>query len=271
LAVITNIGTAHIGNLGSRENILKAKLEILEGLNGPVIINNDNDLLNKWRQEEKHSSDIITIGIENTSDYQATNLKYSKNGSSYSYKDQKIAINVIGKHFIYNSLIALAIGSIYQISLPDILKSLKNIPLEPRRMEVIKTSTSTIIDDTYNASYDSIYYALEVLSSFSGRKIAVLGDILELGDFGEDIHRKIGPLIIQNKIDILVTVGPLANFIHEEALKLGFNSGNAHHFKDNSEAIAFINLIKENTDTILVKASNGMHFSEIVSAIKEEN
>lgn len=268
VAVITNVGTAHIGNLGSRENILKAKLEIMEGLNGPLIINNDNDLLHKWK-EKNESTNIITIGIDNESDYKASNINYHKNGSSFSISNKEVMINVIGKHFIYNSLIAFVIGNLYQIKDQDIIESLKNIPLEKSRMELINSNNITIIDDTYNASYDSVFYALEVLNSFKDRKIAILGDILELGEFSEEIHLKIGKLIAKNNIDILVTVGSNASFINSAAITNGFEKQNSYHFKSNNEVIKFINNIKEPNDTILVKASNGMHFIEIVEGIKE--
>lgn len=268
LAVITNIGTAHIGNLGSRENILKAKLEILEGLKGELIINNDNDLLHEWQQKAKIKNKIITVGLENESDYQAQNIKYDETGSSFTINNEKIHINVIGRHFIYNSLISYAIGTIFGITPTEIIKKLQTIPLEKDRMELINANECTIINDTYNASYDSVYYALQVLSSFKNRKIAVLGDILELGEFGPEIHRNIGKLIIENHIDILITIGSLSKYINIEALKLGFNKENSYHFDSNIAAINLINNIKAKKDTILVKASNSMHFIEIVNNIK---
>ena len=136
-------------------------------------------------------------------------------------------------------------------------------------MELINNNDMTIIDDTYNSSYDSVYYSLEVLSSFSNRKIAVLGDILELGSFGPEIHHNIGPLLVKNNIDILITIGDLAKNINESAIQYGFNPHNSLHFDSNIEAINFINNNKQKNDTILVKASHGMNFIEIVINIKE--
>ncbi|MCM1053404.1 MAG: UDP-N-acetylmuramoyl-tripeptide--D-alanyl-D-alanine ligase [Ruminococcus sp.] len=267
VAVITNIGTAHIGNLGSRENILKAKLEILDGLKGPLIINNDNDMLYNWSKKTSIKNPIITFGIDKESNYKASNITYNKSGSHFRLREETVNNNVIGKHFIYNSLVAFAIGDLYDIPHQDIINKLKNIPLEPNRMELINKNNITIINDTYNASYDSVYYALEVLSSFDGRHIAVLGDILELGEFSEEIHRNIGKLIKENKIDFLITVGEESKYINEEALNNNFNHNNSYHFNSNKEAITFINNIKTINDTILIKASNGMNFIEIVSNI----
>lgn len=268
IGIIVNVGTAHIGNLGSRENILKAKLEILDGLKDMLFINNDNDLLNKWNTKCESNIPITTYGIDCKSKYQGENLKYDKNGSHFTVNDDKIDINVIGKHFIYNSIVAYAIGEYFNIDSKDILDKLKNIPLESDRMELIKSKDMTIINDTYNASYDSTYYALEVIASFEGRKIAVLGDIKELGDYAEEIHRNIGKLIIKYKIDILITVGEYSKYINDEAIKLGFNIGNSYSFDKKSEAINLINEIKRAKDNYLIKASNSMKFKEIVEKIK---
>lgn len=268
IGVIINIGTAHIGNLGSRENILKAKLEILDGLKKSLFINNDNDLLNKWYNEETFNMPVITYGIDNRSDIEGSNIRYNKNGSTFNIGNDEIEINVIGKHFIYNSIIAYGIGKYFEIDSKEIISKLKNIPLESDRMELININNITIINDTYNASYDSVYYALEVISTFEGRKIAVLGDIKELGNHSEEIHRSIGELIIKNKIDILITVGEYSKYINEEAIKLGFNKDNAYNFDNKEEAIELINKIKKDNDNYLVKASNSMKFKEIVEKIK---
>ncbi len=265
-AIITNIGTSHIGNLGSRENILKAKLEILEGLNGPLIINNDNDLLNAW-QSKKEYSNIITFGLKNNSDYKPENITYQKNGTIYTINNEKITIPAVGDAFIYNSLVALIIGNLFNIDYPTMKKTLANLSFEPHRMQFINTKNYTVIDDSYNASYDSIIYALDVLSHFNERKILVLGDIFELGEYEKEIHSNIGASISSNNIDILVTVGSLSKYINETAEKNGLNKNNSHHFNNNDEAITFLkNTIKEN-DIILIKASHAMNFTEIVDKL----
>ena len=267
IGVITNIGTAHIGNLGSRENILKAKLEILEGLKGPIIINNDNDLLNKWQKDNYDKYQIITYGIDNKSDYQATNITYNDLGSSFKLNNDTILLNVLGKHFIYNTLVAYAICDIFKIE-HELLKDVfNNLELEEHRMNLVKKNNYLIIDDTYNASYDSVYYDLEILKSFKERKIVVLGDILELGEYGPEIHQNIGKLINKANTDILITIGPLSNYINEEAVKNDFNKDNSYHFKSNDEAIKCINNIKEENDVILLKASHSMNFLEILNNI----
>ena len=269
VAVITNIGTAHIGNLGSRQNILKAKLEILEGLSGPIIINNDNDLLNAWQKTASIPNKIITFGIEENSDYTPTNIKYTKTGSTFTLNNEIVNINVLGKHFIYNSLVAFAIGDLYQVDHENIIKSLQNLKLEPHRMQLINKKDYTIIDDTYNASYDSVYYSLSILNNYPYKKIAILGDILELGEYGPEIHQNIGKLIVEDHIDLLLTVGPLAKYINEEAINNGFDKKNSFHFENNQETIEYLNNLNKTNSIILIKASHGMNFLEIVEALNK--
>lgn len=269
IAVITNVGTAHIGNLGSRENILKAKLEILEGLpkDGVVIINNDNDLLHKWQLENKKYN-VITYGINNNSKYVAKEIKYTTTGSEYQLNGKEsIKVAVGGEAFVYNSLAAISVGELLNIPIEKIQVGIKNFELTKMRLDVQKSSKGyTIINDCYNANYDSMKSAIEYLNSSKGnRKIAVLGDMLELGEFSQELHKKVGEEVAKNKIDILITVGKEANNIAETAKKNGINT--TYMFENNQKAITKLKEILEPKDVVLVKASNSMNFKEIVSNI----
>ncbi len=272
VAVITNVGTAHIGNLGCRENILKAKLEILEGLSpeGTLIINNDNDLLHEWYLDNKDKYHILTIGINNPSDFQASNIFLEEDGSTFTCNDFTYDVPVGGEHFIYNALEAIAVASIFDVDDKSIRKGILNFELSSNRMNIINEEARdiTIIDDSYNANFDSMRYAIKYLSGLDGRLIAVLGSMKELGDYTEDLHRKLGKIIVDEEIDILITVGDEAKFINDEAEKLGFNKDCSYHFSLNSEAIDCLNNILEKDDKVLIKASNSLNFKEIVDAIK---
>lgn len=267
IGVITNVGTSHIGNLGSRENILKAKLEILEGLTGPILVNNDNDLLHKWATNNQEQ-EIITFGIDEESDYQATDIHYSKNGSSFCLESHEYQIPVYGKAFIYNSLVSYIIGKMLDVSDEDIRFAYQKQKPEEHRMCKIEANNFLILDDTYNSSYDSLVLALDVLKSFSTRKIAVLGDILELGEFSEKIHRDIGRLILDSHVDSLITVGEFSKYINEEAIKLGLDTNSCFHFDKNEDAIEFLKNNIKAKDVLLVKASHAMNFSQIVDELK---
>ena len=278
LAVITNIGTSHIGNLGSRENILKAKLEILEGMKIPkIIINNDNDLLHKWCEENKNRIEIHTFGIENESELMAENIKMQEESSEFvatsnSYESDEsikklseleIRVPVGGEHFVYNALCATEVGHILGISDEKIQKGISNFELTKKRMDMKKLENGAIIiNDAYNASYESMKVSLKFLAKHTGtRKIAVLGDMFELGEYSEELHRKVGKEVAENGINILICAGENSKYIIEEAKK---NKNVQTYFINNNEQIVE-KLTQElrNGDVVLVKASNGMKFFEI--------
>jgi len=276
IAVITNIGTSHIGILGSRENILKAKLEIVEGLkeNGTLIINYDNDLLQKWYQESK-SKNTITYGIENKCKYQAYEENIKENGSSYHIqlkeKEYNVQVPVSGTHFIYNSLAAISVGMALNIKPEKIIEGIKNFQLTKKRMEIEKINNVTIINDSYNASYESMKYAIEYLKNIEGkRKIAVLGDMLELGEYAKELHKKVGEEVVKNNIDILITVGENAKNIANKGIKLGMDINKVYTFNTNEEAIKCLKTMLEPLDAVLLKASNGMKFINILEKLKNE-
>ncbi len=267
--VITNIGTSHIGNLGSRENILKAKLEILEGLdsNGFVLINNDNDLLNEWGQKDNKYK-IYTYGIENKSDYISSNIVKSENNSSFEINGIKSYVPVGGTHFVYNATCAFAIGDILGIEKEKIINEISEFKLTAKRMdiEIIKDNIK-VINDSYNASFDSMKAALEVMGKTEAtRKIAVLGNMLELGSFAKELHEKVGEEVVKNKIDVLITVGEYAEEIANKAKELGMKE--MVRFENIENAAEYIKEYMRSGDLILLKASNSMNFSKILEKIK---
>ena len=265
IAIITNIGTAHIGNLGSRENILKAKLEILEGLdkNGVLVINNDNDLLHEHKDEIKNK--VITIGINNQSDYMASNIKEDMFSSSFLVNNkEEVLLPQGGRASIYNYLVGYAICD--YLGVKDKIKGLNNLELSKNRLEVKETSMGyTIIDDSYNASYDSVKNSLDLIGKSPKRKIVVLGDILELDNYGESIHRSIAPIVIANKIDKLFLVGDMAKYIGLEAIKLGYNPKNIYYFSKESDSYQALEKELKKDDIVLFKASHGMKLDNIVN------
>ena len=268
LAVITNIGTSHIGNLGSRENILKAKLEILEGMSSPkLIINNDNDLLNKWYEENKENIEVHTFGIENKSDLNARNIELREDGSTFDAvsknKKIKIEVPVGGKHFVYNALCATEVGNILGISDEKIKQGISQFELTKKRMDIKKLgSGAVLINDTYNASYESMQASLEFLHNYSGtRKIAVLGDMLELGEYAVELHKKVGEEVAKRNIDILICAGESSKYIIEEANKNP--KIETYYFNNNEQIVEKLSQELRNGDVVLIKASNAMKFFEI--------
>lgn len=275
IAVITNIGTAHIGMLGSRENILKAKLEILEGLkpNGTVIINYDNDLLHNWYEQQKENYNIITYGLNKGSDILGKDVILQQNGSKckaiVKNKEYNVIIPIGGEHFVQNSLCAIAVAEVLKISIDNAIKGILEFKLTKKRMEVKKSKIgATVVNDCYNANYDSMKAALDYLGKLPNkRKIAVLGDMLELGEYSKKLHEKVGEEVYLNKIDLLICVGEESKNIAKKAEEKGMKKENIFQCKTNEEAILILQKELQREDAILLKASNSLNFTQICDAI----
>lgn len=269
ISVITNIGTSHIGNLGSRENILKAKLEILEGMEKPLlVINNDNDMLHRYYEENMDKLEMHTYGIENESDVMAKNIVTEQNSSIFEsvVNGEKIGITVPvgGNHFVLNSLCACKIGELLNIDNSKIKQGIEKFELTNKRMDITELENGiTVINDAYNASFESMQASLNYLANLSNpRKIAFLGDMFELGEFSKELHEKVGKVVAKNDIDILICVGENAKYIYNGAVEAGKNE-NAYYFGDKQEALEFLKNIIKAKDVVIFKASNGMRFFDL--------
>ena len=200
----------------------------------------------------------------------AENIVSKEDGSTYTLKgtNQEIKVPVGGNHFVQNSLCAIAVGSIFKMPLEKMAKGIYEFELTKKRMDIITLQNNiTVINDYYNANYDSMKAALEYLGNLKEkRKIAVLVDMLELGDYSKELHEKVGEEVVKNKIDILITVGKEAKQIAK------ISEGKIKEIIEcnaNEEAVENINKIKQENDAILLKASNGMHFGEILEGIRK--
>ncbi len=272
-AIITNVGVSHIENLGSREGILGAKLEILHGLpNGaPLFLNGDNDLLSTVKTDDYK---VIFFGIENKNcDVLAENI--TENGLSTSFIatkgdiKQKITIPTVGIHNVYDALSAFAVGLEYGISPENIAKGLENYTPSGMRQRIKEINGITVIEDCYNASPDSQKAGLNSLCKIAkGRKIAVLGDMLELGSYSETAHRNVGKYAAECEIDMLFTYGEQSKFMADSAKKSGLL--NVYSFTDKNELTNSLLSEIKTGDTLLFKASRGMKLEEIFEKIYEQ-
>ena len=260
VAVITNIGTAHIGILGSRENILKAKLEILEGMNdkGVLVLNGDNDLLKTVKTDLKQ----VTFGLESGNDIVATDIKMDGEKTICKIENNEIEIPVMGEVFVYNALAAYAVGKLFSLTPEEIKNGIASFQMSNNRMNTIKTTKFTIINDTYNANPDSVKSAIKTLGTFKNRKVAILGDMLELGENEKKYHQEIGEFC-NEKIDVLITIGVLSKNMFDKFTK------EKYYFKTNEEAETKLKDILKQDDVILVKASHSMKLDTIVNFLKE--
>lgn len=272
ISVITNVGTAHIGNLGSRENILKAKLEILEGMVGlDVIINYDNDMLAYAYEMLVKNYKVSTVSIGGDALYKAINIDEDVFSSKFDIDgvSNDIKVNVGGSAFIYNSLVAYAVGNILGISDKDIKRGIEEFKLSSGRLErKVNSSGVTIIDDTYNANYDSMKGSIDLLGKVSGkRRVAILGDMLELGEYSDELHTKLGDVVYNNDIDILITVGEYSNKINERAIELGMDSSSCYHFSKENECYDLVSSLLDSDDIVLLKGSHGIHLDRVVEKV----
>ncbi len=278
IAVMTNIGKAHIENLKTQENILSEKFKITKHFtDDDVLFINGDDPLLKTLYGKQHFR-TISFGFGKDCDYYAENI--STKGFStefdciYSNKTVHFSIPALGEHSVKNALAAIAIGRTLGLSDEQIQSGLLTYKNAPMRQQIYQLSKITIIDDSYNASPEATKVSLDVLKSISkGKSIAVLADMLELGEQAASEHYGVGKHLAELGIDILFTVGTLSENTAEGAAENG--CGNVHIFKTNEDAYNSLHqalesgLINENC-TILVKGSRGMHTDEIVKKLLDE-
>lgn len=256
VAIITNIGTAHIGNLGSQENILKAKLEILTGMksNGTLIYNGDDLLLQTINNIPQRK---ICYGIDKNNDFIATNITIKNGHTFFEYKNHTIEVPILGNVFVYNSLVAIVVGTLFALTIEQIENGIRSFQMSDNRMQIIELTNYKLINDTYNANKEAMKSAIDSLTTYKERKVVILGDMLELGAYEKEIHEELGEYL-NGKIDLLVTIGELSKYINNKFLKENY------HFNNIEEAKKNILPLLKNNDVILIKASQGMKLFDLV-------
>jgi UDP-N-acetylmuramoyl-tripeptide--D-alanyl-D-alanine ligase len=273
IGIITNVGMSHIENLKTRENILKAKMEITDYFNedSVLIVNSDNDLLDSIVASNYK---LVKTGIDSVADFKACNLNIEEKKISFSLiengelKSNSIEVNVPGRHNILNSLLAVACGREMGMTYDEIAEGFKKLEATSMRLDIIKGEKFTVINDCYNASPDSMLAAIDVLCNVSGRsKIAILGTMRELGDSAFKAHKEVGEYAKFKNVDLLITLGEF-----NEAYKEGFNDINKYRSSETyDDVISYLEGILTENDVVLIKASRYMKFESIVSGLGEIN
>lgn len=273
IGVISNIGLSHIEALGSQEGILKAKMEITTNFDETctLIVNGDDKLLSTLKNKE-HIYNLKTFGFNNDNDIYCEDFTMEEDSITFTCvindNKEEIFIPAVGEHNIYNAMAAILTGMALEIPLKNIKEGLKNYKATKMRLDIVKDNDLTIINDTYNASPDSMNAALKILGRYKERKVAILGDMFEMGEHAEYGHRLVGESAVGN-VDLLITIGKDSKFISDEAKKLGLSSSSIYHFETKEDAINSLeNLIQKN-DVVLVKASRGMKLEEIVEYLSK--
>lgn len=277
ICVITNIGQCHLEFLGSREGILKAKSEIFDFMNpeGYVCLNGDDDML--CTVKEVHGHKPVTYGFSMKNDVYVTNVKSngilgSKASVYLNDATFDVEIPLPGEHMVMNALAATCVGDLLGLKQEEIARGIESVKAVGGRSNLIVLKDRKILDDCYNANPVSMKAAIDLLCLSDTRKVAILGDMFELGDGCEEMHAGIGNYAVEKDIDVLVCVGELSSHMFDAAtlkrteLKKDVQ---IHYMKNTQEVIEKIDSILMKEDTILVKASHGMGFAKVVEELKK--
>ena len=263
-AIITNIGTSHIGYLKSKKNILKAKMEIIDGMNsnGTLFVNGDDDLLEKITPDIK----VVNCGFHKNNDFEAfdviSDLYLSTFSLEHNHKVYEIEVNLPG-HLLTNVLLAIRVGLEYGVKIEDIVSVLKTYRSKNMRMNIeLLKNKITLIDDSYNCSFESLRGILKILEQLDDDKLLILGEIRELGNQSKKIHKSLKEHIVNVIKRELILVGP--------AMKNIKISG-AKYFDDYQQVIEHLKTLNISDKLILVKASRGVELDKVCDYLRNQN
>jgi UDP-N-acetylmuramoyl-tripeptide--D-alanyl-D-alanine ligase len=270
VGVITNIGPAHLEFLGTMDIVAQAKAELLGNLqtDSTAVLNADDRYFTTLKH--KYGGRVLSFGIENKADVSAFRIRQGKNFTEMTIEadDSKVDVRLpaVGKHNIYNALAAAAAATAVGMPLDAVKYGLEAFTPVAMRSELKQIKGRTVLADYYNANPGSVKAALETLISLrAGRKsVAVLGDMLELGDVAADAHREVGRTVAHLGVDVLITMGSLAIYINEGALEAGMPKDRVIAAGSHAEAAALLKERSKNGDAVLIKGSRGMKMEKIL-------
>jgi len=270
VGVVTNVGPVHLERLGTIERVAQAKAELVQALpaDGVAILNGDDPYVRPMSEMTAARSFFYGLGTDCdlwASDIQSRGLEGVHFQLHYQGETIHARVPLLGRHSVHTALRAAAVGLVEGESWEEIIGGLQDT-VQLRLVVVPGANGSTLLDDTYNSSPASAIAALNLLDELEGRKIAVLGDMLELGSYEEEGHRKVGRRAV-DVAAILVAVGPRGRIIGEEALACGMLADSVYFAEGNEQAVAWLHGVVAPGDVILVKGSRGMRMEEIVAAL----
>ncbi len=276
LGVITNVGVTHIELLGSQEKIAEAKSELIQELpaSGLAVLNGDDQRVAAMKNLA--AGEVITYGLQENNRLTGINIhSLQEEGVKFRVAEtdlSELKLPVPGEHNVYNALAAVAVGRVLNVEPEKIKLGLEKFSTSKYRQQVTTTEEGIeLINDAYNANPTSMQAALNILEEVSGqRKIAVLGDMLELGAIAEKEHRRIGKLVADKEVDYLLTVGELGAEIAAAASEAGMEEARIFSYQDNQEAGKQLLQLATADDTVLVKASRGMKLEEVASVLQDK-
>lgn len=275
IGVITNISEVHLGRAGSMEAIIQGKGELVESLpsapDGVAVLNYDDPLVRSMA--ERTQATVFYYGLSSEADLWASNIQgLGLDGVRFvlNYRDQTIYVRVpmLGRHSVHTALRAAAVGLVEDLSWEEIVSGLQSSQSQLRLVAVQGPKGALLLDDTYNAAPPSVLAALNLLAELDGRRVAVLGDMLELGEYEERGHRMVGARAAE-VVDELVTVGERAKWIANEALRAGLMEAQVVILKDSNAAVDYLKDCVGEKDVVLVKGSRSMRMDQVVAELEE--
>lgn len=277
ICVMTNIGLCHLENLGSRDGILKAKSEIFDfaAENCYAVLNKDDDKLSMIQEHKGRK--VVFYGMANGDVYAEhikTNGVYGTesticfNRSDGRTEKIEVSFGLPGRHMVYNAMAAIAVGSLLGMDSEDMKRGIETIKSVGGRLNIVETGKYTVIDDCYNANPVSMKSSIDVLDSADTRKVAILGDMFELGANEKKLHYEVGAYLGEKSVDAVFFVGALSENMYQ-GLKDSNQNMECYYYNTLEDLLMFLDLMIKEGDTILVKASHAMHFEKIVEKLKE--
>lgn len=279
ICVLTNIGQCHLENLKSREGILKAKTEIFDFMqeDGFVCVNGDDDML--VTIEEVYGKTPVHFGCGESNRVYADEIEdKGLFGSRARIHMDDVSfyadIPLLGGHMVYNALAAACVGGLLGLTAEEIKEGIAQVKPVGGRSHIMRLTDKVLLDDCYNANPVSMRAALDLLATAHTRKVAVLGDMFELGENTEELHRKTGIYAAEKKIDVIVCIGRLSRYMYQGALETAVQTemqpASVFWFETKAEFLERMTGIINRDDTILVKASHGMGFEELVKELEKQ-
>ena len=275
IGVVTMIGPVHMERVGSMEGIVRAKQELVEALpaDGVAILNRDDERVMSMAAHTQ--ARIFTYGLHRNADLWAADirsmgLKGMQFTLNFAGEAWPVKMPLLGRHSVHTAMRAAAVGLVEGMAWEVIIAGLTEMQPQLRLVTVPGPQGSLVIDDTYNSSPDSALAALNLLQDLDGRKVAVLGDMLELGAVEEDSHRLVGRRVA-DVAHVLLAVGRRGRWIAEEALAVGMSPLRVHMAEDTKTAVPLLQSLIRPKDTILIKGSLGMRMDRIVDALGKDS
>ncbi len=270
IGVVTNVGYAHIEAFSSIDEIAAAKRELIEALpaDGVAVLNADDQLVLDFRHV--YAGKVLTYGVSAGADLQAKGVTITTDGSVFSLSGVQFKTRLTGRHAVSNILAGLAVASLFEIPFEKLIDTVAELVPGKMRGERLQVRGVTILNDSYNSNPEAVRSMIDVLvKEKAARRIAVLGEMLELGQWAQRLHRNIGRYAREQGVDVLIGIGGASQWMIDESIKAGLTSETALFFEDAERAGTFLRGFVQPGDAVLFKGSRGTHVERALAKMEE--